>query len=31
MQALTTSFGAVRDGGVISRVGVPSYTERFSS
>lgn len=27
MQALTTSFGAVRDGGVISRVGVPSYSE----
>jgi threonine dehydrogenase-like Zn-dependent dehydrogenase len=27
MQTLTTSFGAVRDGGVISRVGVPSYTE----
>ena len=27
MQALTTSFGAVRDGGVISRVGVPSYTD----
>src|ERR1700750_951286 len=25
--ALTTSFGAVRDGGVISRVGVPSYTD----
>lgn len=27
MQALTTSFGAVRDGGTISRVGVPSYTD----
>jgi threonine dehydrogenase-like Zn-dependent dehydrogenase len=27
MQTLTTSFGAVRDGGVISRVGVPSYTD----
>lgn len=27
MQTLATSFGAVRDGGVISRVGVPSYTE----
>jgi threonine dehydrogenase-like Zn-dependent dehydrogenase len=27
MQALTTSFRAVRDGGVISRVGVPSYTD----
>ena len=27
MQALTTSFGAVRDGGVISRVGVPAYTD----
>ena len=27
MQALTTLFGAVRDGGVISRVGVPSYTD----
>lgn len=27
MQALTTSFGAVRDGGVISRVGVPSFTD----
>ena len=27
MQALTTSFGAVRDGGIISRVGVPSYTD----
>jgi threonine dehydrogenase-like Zn-dependent dehydrogenase len=27
MQALTTSFGAVRDGGVVSRVGVPSYTD----
>jgi threonine dehydrogenase-like Zn-dependent dehydrogenase len=27
MQTLTTSFGAVRDGGVISRVGVPSYAD----
>ncbi|MEU2630131.1 MFS transporter, partial [Kitasatospora sp. NPDC007106] len=27
MQTLTTSFSAVRDGGVISRVGVPSYTD----
>jgi len=27
MQTLTTSFGAVRDGGIISRVGVPSYTD----
>ena len=27
MQTLTTSFAAVRDGGVISRVGVPSYTD----
>ena len=27
MQTLTTSFGAVRDGGVISRVGVPSYSD----
>ena len=27
MQSLTTSFGAVRDGGVISRVGVPAYTD----
>ena len=27
MQTLTTSFGAVRDGGMISRVGVPSYTD----
>ncbi len=27
MRALTTSFHAVRDGGVISRVGVPSYTD----
>lgn len=27
MQALTTSFGAIRDGGVVSRVGVPSYSE----
>ena len=27
MQTLTTSFGAVRDGGVISRVGVPDYAE----
>ena len=27
MQTLATSFGAVRDGGVISRVGVPSYSE----
>jgi threonine dehydrogenase-like Zn-dependent dehydrogenase len=26
-QTLTTSFSAVRDGGVISRVGVPSYTD----
>jgi len=25
--ALATSFGAVRDGGVISRVGLPQYTE----
>jgi threonine dehydrogenase-like Zn-dependent dehydrogenase len=27
MQTLTTSFGAVRDGGVVSRVGVPSYSD----
>lgn len=27
MQTLTTSFASVRDGGVISRVGVPSYTD----
>jgi threonine dehydrogenase-like Zn-dependent dehydrogenase len=27
MQTLTTSFAAVRDGGVISRVGVPSYAD----
>jgi threonine dehydrogenase-like Zn-dependent dehydrogenase len=27
MQTLTTSFGAVRDGGVISRAGIPQYTE----
>jgi threonine dehydrogenase-like Zn-dependent dehydrogenase len=27
MQTLTTSFGAVRDGGIISRVGVPAYTD----
>ena len=27
MQTLTTLFGAVRDGGMISRVGVPSYTD----
>ena len=26
VQTLTTSFGTVRDGGIISRVGVPSYT-----
>jgi threonine dehydrogenase-like Zn-dependent dehydrogenase len=28
MQTLTTWFGAVRDGGTISRVGVPSYTDK---
>jgi threonine dehydrogenase-like Zn-dependent dehydrogenase len=27
MQTLTMSFGAVRDGGVIRRVGVPFYTD----
>jgi hypothetical protein len=27
MQTLTASFGAIRDGGVISRVGVPSYAD----
>jgi len=27
MQTLSTSFGAVRDGGVVSRVGVPSYAD----
>jgi threonine dehydrogenase-like Zn-dependent dehydrogenase len=27
MQTLTTSFAAVRDGGVISRVGVPAYAD----
>jgi threonine dehydrogenase-like Zn-dependent dehydrogenase len=27
MQALQTALGAVRDGGVISRIGVPQYTE----
>jgi threonine dehydrogenase-like Zn-dependent dehydrogenase len=27
LQALETAFGAVRDGGVISRAGVPQYTE----
>ncbi|MDR3035764.1 MAG: alcohol dehydrogenase catalytic domain-containing protein [Kitasatospora sp.] len=27
MQTLTTSFAAVRDGGTVSRVGVPSYTD----
>ena len=27
LQALETSFGAVRDGGVISRAGVPQYSE----
>ena len=26
-QALETAFGVVRDGGVVSRVGVPQYTE----
>ena len=26
-QALETAFGVVRDGGVVSRVGVPHYTE----
>jgi threonine dehydrogenase-like Zn-dependent dehydrogenase len=27
LQALDTSFGAVRDGGVVSRAGVPQYDE----
>ena len=27
LQALQTALGAVRDGGVISRIGVPQYTE----
>ena len=27
LQALQTAFGVVRDGGVISRVGVPQYTD----
>jgi threonine dehydrogenase-like Zn-dependent dehydrogenase len=27
LQALATAFGVVRDGGVISRVGVPQYTD----
>ncbi|HEY6426645.1 MAG TPA: hypothetical protein VIX84_05385 [Acidimicrobiales bacterium] len=27
MQALDTSFGVVRDGGVVSRAGVPQYDE----
>jgi threonine dehydrogenase-like Zn-dependent dehydrogenase len=27
MQTLQTSFGVVRDGGTISRVGVPSYEQ----
>jgi len=27
MEVLQTAFGAVGDGGVISRVGVPQYSE----